>query len=121
MEEQHALEVGIKELSQLLGHPLPLLQSKLIKSKRTSWNHDPFTRGGYAAVKPQSNNSTSNSNTNWRVELARPEENVLFFCGEATAYDSNPQTVHGAIDSGIRAATEWLQLLPRSSSKSSKL
>ncbi|MGQ9549684.1 MAG: FAD-dependent oxidoreductase, partial [Roseiflexus sp.] len=29
-----------------------------------------------------------------------------FFAGEATAYDSNPQTVHGAIESGWRAADE---------------
>ena len=31
-------------------------------------------------------------------------EGILFFAGEATAWDSNPQTVHGAVDSGRRAA-----------------
>ncbi len=30
----------------------------------------------------------------------------LFFAGEATAYDSNPQTVHGAFESGVRAAIQ---------------
>ncbi len=39
--------------------------------------------------------------------LAEPcAGSTVFFAGEATAYDSNPQTVHGAIDSGRRAALE---------------
>jgi monoamine oxidase len=35
----------------------------------------------------------------------------LFFAGEATAHETNPQTVHGAIESGWRAARECLECL----------
>ncbi len=40
-----------------------------------------------------------------RVVLAQAE-GALCFAGEATAHDTNPQTVHGAIESGWRAARE---------------
>ncbi|KGF73301.1 hypothetical protein DO97_20975 [Neosynechococcus sphagnicola sy1] len=44
-----------------------------------------------------------------RQILATPIQSVLFFAGEATVTASNPATVHGAIESGIRAAQEILQ------------
>jgi len=44
---------------------------------------------------------------------------LLFFCGEATAFHTNPQTVHGAIETGIRAANQVKHSL--SLKKNSKL
>lgn len=41
-----------------------------------------------------------------RLELEKPVDNIIFFAGEATAHYSNPQTVHGAIESGFKAAQE---------------
>lgn len=40
-----------------------------------------------------------------RDALSAPVSDVLFFAGEATSR-ARPQTVHGAIDSGLRAAGE---------------
>lgn len=98
MSEGEALQAGLYELAQLLG--VTDLASYLLVAKRHAWAADPWTLGGYAHVPPGAAYA--------RVELARPEENVLFFAGEATAYETNPQTVHGAIESGWRVAQECM-------------
>lgn len=92
LSEADALTVGLEELGQLLGRNDS--SSHLVAAKRHSWAADPLALGGYAHVPPGAADA--------RIELARPEANILFFAGEATAYDSNPQTVHGAIESGWR-------------------
>lgn len=67
---------------------------------RTRWQDDPFTLGSYSFNKVGGRPGD-------RLALARPVANRLFFAGEAT----QPQfyaTVHGAYDSGRRAAGEIL-------------
>lgn len=96
MSEAAALQAGLDELAQLLG--VPDLANHLLAAKRQSWATDQWALGGYAHVPPGAADA--------RAALARPEEDVLFFAGEATAYETNPQTVHGAIESGWRAAQE---------------
>jgi len=93
-----ALELGLTDLGQLLGLGLEHLKRDLVAAKRVSWAGDPYARGGYAHL--------SIGHADARPILAQPEGGVLFFAGEATAYDTNPQTVHGAIESGLRAARE---------------
>jgi monoamine oxidase len=100
LDETAALTTGLRELGQLLGIPLATLQPQMIAARRVSWAADPYTLGGYAHVRP--------GGVEARPVLARPEADTLFFAGEATAYDTNPQTVHGAIESGQRAAQECI-------------
>lgn len=102
MSEADALTLGLKQLSNLLDVSFEKLSDNLTKSKRISWAHDEYAQGAYAHVPPGAAEA--------RVDLAKPEGN-LFFAGEATAYHSTPQTVHGAIDSGIRSASEVLRQL----------
>jgi len=45
--------------------------------------------------------------------LGEPEHDCLYFAGEAIAIDSNPQTVHGAINSGITAAKQCSLILSK--------
>lgn len=97
-EENRALNWGLTELNWLLESRDQDLRRAYIDARRVSWGLDAFARGGYAHLPP--------GQADARPALARPEENVLFFAGEATAFDSNPQTVHGAIESGWRAARE---------------
>lgn len=103
MSESDALALGLSELSQLLDVPLDTLQANCSASQRVSWANDPYARGAYATLPPHAAES--------RPILARPEGNTLFFAGEATVYYSNPQTVHGAIESGWKAAQEILASL----------
>lgn len=74
------------------------IRSLFIKGKMISWTNNPWTKGGYSFIPPGAFGS--------RQELAKPVDNKLFFAGEATAHDTNPATVHGAIESGLRAAKE---------------
>lgn len=99
LPEAEALQRGLTEISTLLGRPD--LPAACRDARRVAWAHEPYTRGGYAYLPP--------GHAAARPLLAQPEGDVLFFAGEATAYDTNPQTVHGAIESGWRAAQELLQ------------
>jgi len=65
------------------------------------WTANPFVRGLYSYPLP----STTPSD---RVMLAAPVEEKLFFAGEATDTQGQSATVHGAINSGFRAASEIL-------------
>jgi monoamine oxidase len=103
MSEQEALQLGLKDLSNLLGKSYEYLAMKCVKSKRVSWARDEFTYGGYASIPP--------GNSDARVELARPEGDVLWFAGEAAAFFTNTQTVHGALESGARAGIEVVHSL----------
>jgi monoamine oxidase len=96
LPEAQALALGLAELEQLLG--LSDIKKVCLAARRVSWFNEPYTRGGYAHVPPHAATA--------RPILAQPEGDQLFFAGEATVYESNPQTVHGAIESGWRAAGE---------------
>jgi monoamine oxidase len=100
LPEEQALTWGLTELNSLLEMRENDLRKACLEARRVSWAKDAYARGGYAHVTP--------GHARIRPVLARPEGNVLFFAGEATAYDSNPQTVHGALESGWRAAQECL-------------
>jgi monoamine oxidase len=63
------------------------------------WKSDPFARGAYAYL-PVDGLKAQQS-------LAQSVNNILFFAGEATSV-GHIGTVHGAVDSGIRAAQEIL-------------
>ncbi len=103
LDESGAEALGLAELAVLLGLPLDRLYAELLNFHRISWANDPLALGGYAHIPPGAADA--------RPMLAAPEGDVLFFAGEATACDSNPQTVHGALESGIRAARECLASL----------
>jgi monoamine oxidase len=98
LPETDALARGMDDLSRLLDVPIESIYRQCAAAKRVSWALDPYALGGYAHVPP--------GHADARVTLAQPEGGALFFAGEATAYDSNPQTVHGALESGWRAARE---------------
>jgi monoamine oxidase len=100
MTAGEALELGLKDLGKLLGLHPERLRRDLVVGKRVSWAEDPYALGGYAHVPP--------GHADARAILAQSESDILFFAGEATAYDSNPQTVHGALESGWRAARECM-------------
>ncbi len=99
LDEAEAIAIGLRELQTLLGRDD--LAQRCVAARRVAWSADPFAYGGYAHVPPGAAVA--------RRLLAMPEGATLFFAGEATAYDSNPQTVHGAIESGWRAAGEALE------------
>ena len=85
---------GLRLLEEALGRPVA---GELVESHFIDWGSDPWSKMGYSFVPP--------GGMGLRDALAAPVSDVLFFAGEATDR-VRPQTVHGAFDSGYRAATE---------------
>jgi monoamine oxidase len=83
-----------------LSHVLKMPDSRILHSLRAhyfhDWSRDPFSLGAYSY--------TPVFHVNARVELATPVQGTLFFAGEATSTTGTHGSVHGAIESGLRAA-----------------
>lgn len=69
----------------------------------TDWGRDPFSYGAYSYV------SVGASGEDYDM-LGRPVDNCLFFAGEATCKE-HPDTVGGAMMSGLREAVRIIDLL----------
>ncbi|WP_084542242.1 flavin monoamine oxidase family protein [Calidithermus chliarophilus] len=96
--QEGALEAGLATLRQALGRP------DLTPGARTwsQWQDDPYALGAYSMAVTGA--------TDARAILARPLEQKLFWAGEGTASNAWAGTVHGALQSGRRAAQEVLAL-----------
>ncbi|KAL5231504.1 hypothetical protein ABZP36_030280 [Zizania latifolia] len=74
-----------------------------VASVVTNWGLDPFSRGAYSYV------AVGASGRDYDI-LGRPVANCLFFAGEATCKE-HPDTVGGAILSGLREAVRIIDLV----------
>ena len=82
-------------------------RNQLEASDVHDWHDDPFSRGAYSYVPVDGLPA--------QQTLAQPLSDKLFFAGEATC-TGHVGTVHGAIQSGQRAAREILSTaLPQKS------
>lgn len=66
-----------------------------------NWTADPFVRGAYSYGLPGMGNA--------REVIAQPINNKVFFAGEATHFRGHHATVHGAMETGLRAVNEILE------------
>ena len=89
-------------LADIFGISPNHLQEILLRSHTHDWQADPFTRGAYSYV-PEGGLPAIQ-------RLAEPVEDTLFFAGEHTASTGHWGTVHGALLSGMRAASQILQV-----------
>ena len=74
-----------------------------VASVVTNWGKDPFSYGAYSYV------AVGASGEDYDI-LGRPVENCLFFAGEATCKE-HPDTVGGAMMSGLREAVRIIDIL----------
>jgi monoamine oxidase len=95
--EARAIEVGLAELSTLFGTDL---RSHCRGGRLADWSRDTWSLGAYSYSAVGMGEA--------RAALAAPLARTLFFAGEATVLDGHIATVHGAIESGRRAAAEIL-------------
>ncbi len=96
-EEDELVRKVTADLSAIAGKDI---SKYLVDYKIARWDNNPFTLGAYT------NHPLGSSSQN-NAELARPNGNI-FWAGEATDALGNYATVHGAIASGIRVASEIL-------------
>jgi monoamine oxidase len=99
MGEANALDVALNELSQLFG---PAVRAACRGGRLVDWSADPWSRGAYTYSGVGMGAA--------RAVLAEPLDDTIFFAGEATAEGGHIATVHGAIESGRRAARELLMM-----------
>ncbi len=85
-----------------LGRPLGMSRRRVARAVTGAWTYDwgsdPFSRGAYSYPLVGGSEAAST--------LARAVDGTLCFAGEATVGGGQNGTVHGAIASGLRAATQ---------------
>lgn len=102
LSEADLVSEALHSLKEIFAVSETSLRKTLLRSYTHDWNADPFAHGSYAYL-PVNGLAA-------QQELARPVQNTLFFAGEATSV-GHIGTVHGAIESGQRAAKEILTLI----------
>lgn len=100
LDEREVLRRALDTLARLFRLTRPALHELLESWRIQDWQREPFTRGGYAVIPAGATDALE--------ALAPPVEGTLFFAGEATNTEGEEGTVHGALDTGWRAAREVL-------------
>jgi monoamine oxidase len=96
------IDIAIKSLGGMFGVSAQDARPFIASAQFHDWGKDPFARGAYSYVPVGALEA--------QKTIARPLKRTLFFAGEATAREGLQGTVHGAIESGIRAAREVLRV-----------
>jgi monoamine oxidase len=93
--KEEAVQEAVRQLEDILGERVG---SHLLGGRYVAWGAEQYTRMGYSSLPP--------GGRGLRQSLAEPVGG-LYFAGEATS-SGHAATVHGAIESGRRAAEEIL-------------
>jgi monoamine oxidase len=99
-DQDSVIAGAIESLMRVFGVTEEYLRGCLRASFMHNWQADQFTRGGYGYVPV--------NGVDAQPALSLPVDNKLFFAGEATSV-GHIGTVHGAIQSGRRAAKEVMR------------
>lgn len=94
------ISLALEDLDRIFGGTIA--SALFDKGLVMDWSRHPYVRGAYSY--PIIGTYPS-SGLSMREILAQPVNNKLFFAGEATSND-HAATVHGALESGARAADE---------------
>jgi monoamine oxidase len=96
---------ALDSLQRLFGVSRAVIEEQLEDEALHDWQADPYARGGYAVTQVGGLGAA-------RV-LAQPVADTLFFAGEHTHTEGQAGTVHGALETGERAARACLAVLAR--------
>src|SRR5215472_7833917 len=88
------------ELAQIFGLPEQAIRNALVATHMHDWSLDPWARGAYSYVPAGALDAP--------MAMTKPEADTLFFAGEHTDITGHWGTVHAALRSGVRAATQIL-------------
>lgn len=94
-----AVREAVRHLEEIFGVSVA---DRLVDARHVDWAADPYAKMGYSYLPPDG--------TGLRARLVGPLGDSLFFAGEATSV-RKPYCVHGAIETGWRAAREVLAAL----------
>ena len=91
----------IKSLAKILGQAAASLQQQLLSWHSHDWQADEYSRGAYSYVPAGALEASE--------KMTQPVHETLYFAGEHTGSGAHWGTVHGALRSGIDAATRLLR------------
>jgi monoamine oxidase len=92
--------LAITSIAETFRIPPAQVGAQFVEMHFHDWAADPFARGAYSYPAVGGIEAAQT--------LAEPLDETLFFAGEATDFQGFSGTVHGAIESGYRAASEVL-------------
>lgn len=98
VSEPDAVAAVVADLERL--YPQARVRTRLRDARRIDWIVNPRSRGGYSFVRPGGRGA--------RAALAAADTGALFWAGDASATETIASVVHGAHDTGLRAAREVL-------------
>ena len=97
----NAVNTATNELDLMYG--VGVASNSLSKFHIMDWFKEPYIKGTYSY--PTIGEGTA------RQQLAIPLNDKLFFAGEATHFEGHFGTVHGAMETGLRAVDDLLQTI----------
>ena len=103
LSKEEIIHRALQSLARIVQISESELHKQMVDAFTHDWQADPFSRGAYSYAAVGGIDAAS--------ALAKPVEDTLYFAGEATNSDGYNGTVHGAIATGYRAATEVLQVV----------
>lgn len=109
LDEKTVVRLFQAQLNQMFGTNQDLTPASryCLGSLVFKWADQPYVRGGYSYPKLGSLGD--------RERLAKPVDDKIFFCGEATSYTCESGTINAAMVTGKRAAEELLaSFVPKS-------
>jgi monoamine oxidase len=90
------LDAAVGSVSRAFGLPRARVETSLEGAWTHDWARDPYAGGAYSFALP--------GGLDAHRALSRPVDGTIFFAGEHTMPSPMNATVHGALESGIRAA-----------------
>lgn len=94
------VSLALRELETACAHRRGSLRDRLVSSAAHDWARDPFSRGAYSYERVNAGDA--------RETLARPNDDTLYFAGEAADTSGQASTVAGAFASADRAVAAIL-------------
>jgi monoamine oxidase len=98
--EDELVSTAVEVLARALAIEPKELRRYVIAATAADWKQDPWARGAYSWIPAGALDAPA--------RLAAPIDGTIFFAGEATDTAGYRGTVHGALETGLRAAAEIL-------------
>ncbi len=99
--EDHAIaHIACGDLARVFGLSQEQVLDELVSHHLHHWQRDPLARGAYSWVPAGAVDASE--------KMSQPVEDTLYFAGEHTDTTGHWGTVHGAMRSGLRAASQVL-------------
>jgi len=106
MKLNDIVQAFLYQLDCMFGTPAdPTPATTHYEDKMThNWSKDPFIRCAYTYP-------TVDMSEEQRLDISKPLNNKVFFCGEATVVEHELATLNGALESGLKAANQTVATL----------